>query len=111
MSEKNRPNPPGSHALDFSSGKKGAIRRNRSKSFAPVVQQTINLSTPKPEKLDGRDGSPSRPPPNQGAIDTSESPGKMKASPTNNNRPPRSQGNSLADLLDPETLAKLKGEG
>ncbi len=97
MSENSNSDPRRSRKLDLSTGKKSTGRKKAAKGFAPVVQQTINLSTPKPEKTEAESGSvPKRT-------------GSAKAEKEKGNRRPRSQGNSLADLLDPETLAKLRG--
>lgn len=84
--------------LDLSTGK--APSRRKRKGPAAVVQQTINLSTPKPEASK----SPSPPTPRTSPPSTPKGGGQGRG-----RRPPRS-GNSLADLLDPETLARLRGE-
>jgi len=96
MSEKPTLENKSSRTVDLSTDKEGKPKK-RSKGFAPLVQQTINLSMPKEERPD---------PKSQYA---SEKRTPMKQAKKKENREPRSQGNSLADLLDPETLAKLRG--
>lgn len=87
-----------SFTLDLSTGKPGKTRR---KGFVPVVQQTINLSTPKPPMPKPAAEAPAEPRPSSGGP---------KRSRDDRQRDRRPSGNSLADLLDPETLAKLRGE-
>lgn len=91
--------------LDLSTGKPPARRKRKTKGHVAVVQKTINLSTPKSEKpaeptaeapKEKTSGKPSR-------SAKGQSDGRRKERPA-----PRS-GNSLADLLDPETLARLRG--
>lgn len=94
--------------LDLSSGKAPSRRKRKRKGPVAVVQQTINLSTPKSEK------------PAEPKAEASQAAKESKPTTTrrSNGTPsgkrkersaPRS-GNSLADLLDPETLARLRGE-
>ena len=99
MSEKPAPENKSSRTVDLSSRKKGNPKKKPPKGFAPVVQQTINLSTPKEEPVEGEARQPLK-------ESASTKPVKKKG-----NRRPRSRGNSLANLLDPETLAKLQGNG
>lgn len=93
--------------LDLSTGKAPTRRKRKRKGPAPVVQQTINLSTPKSEKpadpkADAGPSAKASAKPSRGSKSTSG--GRRKERPA-----PRS-GNSLADLLDAETLARLRGE-
>ncbi len=96
MPEKNQSKDKASPTLDLSTGKKGKSKKTR-KGPAPVVQQTINLSTPKPET--------SQVASQLAAIKTTP---PTRAEGKKRERT-RSQGNSLADLLDPATLKKLLG--
>ena len=100
MPEKSTPENKSSRTVDLSTGKKGKPKKKTPKVFAPVVQQTINLSTPKAEPTKGNALPSAR-------KTVFPKPTKRKKE----NRRPCSQGNSLADLLDPETLAKLRGNG
>ncbi|MEO0559241.1 MAG: hypothetical protein AAF170_13775 [Bacteroidota bacterium] len=100
------PSPPSEDqgfTLDLSTGKAPSRRKRKRKGPAPVVQQTINLSTPKSEKPPEPDASSSTSP------GTSKAPGKPTRKRRKERPAPRS-GNSLADLLDAETLARLRGE-
>ena len=91
-------------SVDLSTGK--APRRRKRKGPPPVVQQTINLSTPKPPKEE---------PPIASSSPAKRGDGRTKGSPSGKarrkGRPAPRSGNSLADLLDPETLARLRGDG
>lgn len=89
-----------SYSLDLSTGK--APRRRRRKGPPPVVQQTINLSTPKPEVSPEAEATPA-----SGGT-SGEKNGKATGG-KRDRRPPKAAGTSLADLLDPETLARLRG--
>ena len=86
----------GGFTLDLSAGKPPARRRR--KAPPAVVQQTINLST-KPAPA-SQMPAPAGPPPS--------APGP--AQPAGRGRPRSGGGHSLADLLDPETLARLRSE-
>ena len=97
MAEKQSPERKGGHTVDLSSDKKGNPKKKKPKGFAPVVQQTINLSTQKEEPAEPTSPSTSK-------ESAPAKPAKKKES-----RKHPSQGNSLADLIDPETLAKLRG--
>jgi hypothetical protein len=93
-----RPTGPRAHAggftLDLSAGKPSTRRRR--KAPPTVVQQTINLSTrPAPES---KMPAPATPTP------------LKPAHPAGKGRPRSDGGHSLADLLDPETLARLRRE-
>lgn len=89
---------PASQSLDLSTGKRGKSKKTL-KGVAPLVQKTINLSTPKEEK-EAKAEKPSVPKHSKKSNRKSK-PNKKKL---------RSSGSSLADLLDPETLAKLRGK-
>lgn len=90
--------------LDLSTGKAPSRRKRKRKGPAPVVQQTINLSTPRTEK-------PAEPAKGPDATATSSRKTKGASSASRKKQQaPRSAGTSLADLLDPETLARLRGE-
>lgn len=89
--------------LDLSTGKAPSRRSRKKKGPVAVVQKTINLSTPKSEKPAELANEPAtRPSPKP---NTSKGSGPR----TKRSAAPRS-GTSLADLLDPETLARLRGE-
>lgn len=88
-----------SYSLDLSTGK--APRRRKRKGPPPVVQQTINLSTPKPETPPETEAQPASGP---------KSNGKRGTGKRGDRRPPKAAGTSLADLLDPDTLARLRGD-
>lgn len=97
--------PKAGSTLDLSTGK--PPRRRKRKGPLPVVQQTINLSTPKaeappPEAPKPTDGDPS----NRKKSTSSGGSGRSKRGSA-----PTSASSSLADLLDPEVLAKLRGDG
>ena len=96
-------------SVDLSTGK--PPRRRKRTGPPPVVQQTINLSTPKPPK----DEAPSASPATGASAERSSGGRKTKGStsgePRRGSRPAPRSGNSLADLLDPETLARLRGDG
>lgn len=87
--------------LDLSTGKAPSRRKRKRKGPAPVVQKTINLSTPKVEKPVELGKEPEHKPPPKKKGHSSV--------PRTKHQTPRS-GASLADLLDPETLARLRGE-
>lgn len=97
----------GGFTINLASGKAPGTRpRRNKKSAAPkaVVQKTINLSTPKPEGEKQPEASAQKPK-RGGGKDT-----KGRGGPKGKQKGPRpSSGTSLADLLDPEVLAKLKG--
>ena len=113
MADANTPSPsdasssgdaPKGFTLDLSTGKPPSRRKRKTKGPVAVVQQTINLSTPKPAKPDELAKAPkaARQPPR--GKQSGASGGKRQ------DRPAPRTGNSLADLLDPETLARLRGE-
>jgi hypothetical protein len=82
----------GGFTLDLSDGKPPGKRRR--KSTAALVQKTIDLSS-----------KPAVPPPPA----ESASPPPAPAPRAGRDRPRPAGGHSLADLLDPETLARLRG--
>lgn len=107
--------------VDLSSGS-GPSKPARPKGFAPVVQQTINLTTKK--------AAPQDPPPAENPRSASAGPAPRRSGPPSGSRrteaprksntprkrddAPRadarpSGGTSLADLLDEATLARLRG--
>ncbi|MEM1117038.1 MAG: hypothetical protein AAF845_00940 [Bacteroidota bacterium] len=90
-----------SYSLDLSTGK--APRRRKRKGPPPVVQQTINLSTPKPEAPPEAEAKPQ-------AASGPKGGRKKGTGGTRDRRPPKAAGTSLADLLDPDTLARLRGD-
>lgn len=87
------------YSLDLSTGK--PPRRRKRKGPPPVVQQTINLSTPKPATPPEAAPAPASGP---------KSGGQKGGSGRDRKRAPKSAGTSLADLLDPDTLARLRGD-
>lgn len=90
-----------SRSIDLSTGKKGK-KKVTDGMAAPVVQETIDLSTPKKKKK--KEVTPSAEKPKQPRS-------KKKASKSTSSRKRKPRGGaSLAELLDPETLARLKGE-
>jgi len=96
--------------LDLSTGKAPTRRKRKRTGPAPVVQQTINLSTPKSEKpvepkADARQLA--KDPKGSSKLHRSS---KGKPGGRRTERPAPRSGNSLADLLDAETLARLRGE-
>lgn len=119
MADANTPSPsdasssgdaPKGFTLDLSTGKPPSRRKRKGKGPVAVVQQTINLSTPKSEKPaePKRDASQLA-----NAPTASGKPQRSNKGKSGGHRKERSaprSGNSLADLLDPETLARLRGE-
>ena len=108
-----------SHTVDLSSGSAPA-RPKRPKGFAPVVQQTINLTTKREPKAEApaaaqptapRASAPNMPKASDsGTRRRDEAPRKRDEAPRGDaRRPPPSGGTSLADLLDEATLARLRG--
>ena len=95
-------------SVDLSTGK--APTRRKRKGPPPVVQQTINLSTPKPPKDEAPVASPT-PPAAKSRSNGGRGRGSASSPGRRNERPAPRSGNSLADLLDAETLARLRGEG
>ncbi|MEM1056506.1 MAG: hypothetical protein AAGI52_13365 [Bacteroidota bacterium] len=101
----------GGFTINLASGTAPGTRPRRNKKSAappPVVQKTINLSTPKSESekasakaSSGGKGKPKR---QRGGPKGTHKGGKPKGK----KRP--SSGTSLADMLDPEVLAKLRGD-
>lgn len=91
--------------LDLSTGK--APTRRKRKGPPPVVQQTINLSTPKPAPEAESPTAPAPPTANAGRPKGS----KASGAPRDRSTGPKAGGTSLADLLDPDTLARLRGGG
>jgi hypothetical protein len=85
--------------LDLSTGKPGRPRATR-KGPPPVVQQTINLSTKTAAKAPE---APPEPAPTPAAK-------QPRGAGPRSGGPARSGGTSLADLLDADTLARLRGE-
>ena len=97
----------GGFTINLASGTSpGSRPRKNKKGAAPkaVVQKTINLSTPKPEGAKPTEASAQKPKRSGGKGKKGH--GGPKGKPKGK-RP--SSGTSLADLLDPEVLAKLKG--
>ena len=90
-----------SYSLDLSTGK--APRRRKRNGPPPVVQQTINLSTPKPEVPPEAEATPA-------SVQTSGKKNSKGTGARRDRRPPKAAGTSLADLLDPDTLARLRGD-
>ena len=97
MAEKHTSERRSSQIVDLSSKKKGTSKKKTPKGFAPLVQQTINLSTPKVGPVDVESARPLK-------EDASKKSAKKEE-----NQKRRPMGNYLADLIDPETLAKLRG--
>ena len=92
--------------LDLSTGK--PPRRRKRTGPPPVVQQTINLST-KPAAT-----APAETPTPSAAKEGPATKGGKKPKPSSKRSkrgaPPASASSSLADLLDPEVLARLRGD-
>ena len=133
MSDTTDPTPRGGHTVDLSSNAARGTRPRRStpKGFAPVVQQTINLSTKKESRLEAPkpeakqpeapkpNAQPKREPRRDAQAPRGEKPrggnsrgGQQRhTAPRDAPRgaPPPSGGTSLADLLDEATLARLRG--
>ena len=107
-----REKPGGVPTINLASGTAPGTRprRNKKKAATPpaVVQKTINLSTPKPER---EESAPKASGPAKGAGPKKARGGKKGGpkggKPQGKTRP--STGTSLADMLDPEVLAKLRG--
>ena len=93
--------------LDLSTGKPPSKRKR--KGPPPVVQQTINLSTPKPAAPEAEAPTASGRPHGPKGGSKGNGP-KAGGAPRDRNRAPKAAGTSLADLLDPDTLARLRGE-
>lgn len=99
----------GGFTINLASGTAPGTRpRRNKKSAAPpaVVQKTINLSTPKPER-DKNAPKASASPKKQGQKKGRGGPKGKGGKRRDDKRP--STGTSLADMLDPEVLAKLRG--
>ncbi|MEM6327107.1 MAG: hypothetical protein AAF791_08315 [Bacteroidota bacterium] len=99
----------GGFTINLASGvAPGSRPRKNRKSAAPkaVVQKTINLSTPKPARDKTNEPTASAHKSKQTGKKKSKGRGGPKGQ-AKGKRP--SSGTSLADLLDPEVLAKLKG--
>ena len=104
------PRDSGGLTIDLSSGVTPGTRPRKKKGPPPVVQQTINLSTKKEptaesavaprSKKDSRGKRTHAGPKGKGHTKGSRG----------DKRGPKPTGTSLADLLDPDTLAKLKGK-
>ena len=76
--------------LDLSTGK--APRRRKRKGPPALVHETINLST---KRAPAEPAPPPRP---------------ERAPRTPRGKAPKAASSSLADLLDPDTLARLRGD-
>lgn len=100
----------GGFTINLATGTSPGSRPRRKKSAAPppVVQKTINLSTPKPEsektEPKAQSGKPSKNKRKGGPKSHTKGAG---GKPRGQKRP--SSGTSLADMLDPDVLAKLRG--
>lgn len=95
--------------LDFSTGKAPTTRRKpavASLGAGPVVRQTLDLSTGKPPQPEAppTPAAPRAPAPKPTGSRTRDAGKRDRGRPS-------SSGSSLAELLDPETLARLRGEG
>jgi hypothetical protein len=100
--------------VDFSTGKAAAPRRKSaaaSLGAGPVVRETLDLSTARPEPAEA--AAPAEPAasgaPRRGAGGSGKP--KRSGEPKGGQKRgrPKPTGNSLAELLDPETLARLRG--
>ena len=96
--------PKAGSTLDLSTGK--APPRQKRKGPPPVVQQTINLSTKTAEAP--KDAVKAQTP----ATSKSSKPktGKDRGGRSKRRSTPAAASSSLADLLDPDVLAKLRGD-
>lgn len=95
--------------LDFSTGKAPTTRRKpaaASLGVGPVVRETLDLSTAQPPQSDAP--APQAPSP---APTSKPASAKTRGADKKDRSRPSSSGSSLAELLDPETLARLRGEG
>lgn len=101
MPDKDEKRNPVSRSIDLSTGKKGK-KKVTAGMAAPVVQETINLSTPNEEE----EAAPPEAKKPKGATSK-----KRTQKNTSSKQGTQSGGASLAELLDPETLARLKGTG
>ena len=103
-------------ALDLSRGRTGSPRKTRASDtlgHGPVVRETVDLSTPGTPKPPA---APAHTAPATPRRDATPSKPKPSPAPSASRKPPRgvapkSASSSLADLLDPEVLARLRGEG
>ena len=103
--------------LDMSTGKAPAPRRRKSAAASlgpgPVVRQTVDLSTDTPPAgAPAAEAAPraSAPPPGP-KKGRGGRPDKRDKRDASGRGGPASSATSLADLLDPDTLAKLRGGG
>lgn len=114
MSDAPRPPAPEGFTIDLSSARTGKRPR---KGPPPVVTQTINLSTPKPPKVES---APTAAAASSSAPAATSRPKNAHAKGQRGGRPAhtapkaepreaRGGGTSLADLLDEATLARLRG--
>lgn len=114
MTDDARPNesaPETPPARGFTLDLSGAGTRPRKKKGAPaLVTRTINLSTPKPAPPPEPE-APEAKAPRPAAPTPTPTPRKGPGRDERARTPRREGGHSLADLLDPETLARLRGEG
>lgn len=101
----------GGFTINLATGTSPGSRPRRNKKSAappPVVQKTINLSTPKPEsektEAKAQGGKPNTNKRKGGPKGHAKGKG---GKPRGEKRP--SSGTSLADMLDPDVLAKLRG--
>ncbi len=97
-------------ALDLSRGT-GAPRKRRASDtlgHGPVVRETVDLTThtPAPAAPSNRQASPARNAPPTPAASRSKPPPRQPRGVA-----PKAASSSLADLLDPEVLARLRGDG
>lgn len=99
----------GGFTLDLSSGPAAgqpeAWRRKR-KQASPILTKIVDLTAPKPEPAPPRPEKPPAKPPAQ--AKTPAKPPREKRRDDGSGRKPG--GATLADLLDEETLARLRGE-
>lgn len=96
--------------LDFSTGKAPSARRKpavASLGAGPVVRETLDFSTATPPAETPPPASTGKP---SGGTKPKR-PSKPKGERNKGRGRPKPSGNSLAELLDPETLARLRGEG
>ena len=106
-------------ALDLSRGRGGTPRRTRAADtlgHGPVVRETVDLSTPAAPEAPTERSAPAAASAKKpaGAPKSSSKPSGPSASrPARTPRgvAPKSASSSLADLLDPEVLARLRGDG
>ena len=97
-----RPERAGGFTLDLSSGeakRQPETWRRKRKTASPVMTKIVDLSTPTDAP------NPEKP----ASVPKAEKPAEKKQGARSKRHSSEASGNALADLLDPETLARLRG--